>query len=109
LQVKEKSTANPAFNQQLNTIRNNIDKIDVQIINLVKERLHLIENIATEKQKNNITAFQLDRWMHILKTRSEWATEQNLTKDFIEKLFQLIHEESIRTQIELMKAVPANR
>ena len=109
LQVKEKSTANPAFNTQLNAIRSNIDKIDAQIINLVKERLHLIENIATEKQKNNITAFQLDRWMHILKTRSDWATEQNLSKDFAEKLFQLIHEESIRTQIELMKVVPASR
>jgi len=108
LQVKEKSTANPAFNEQLHAIRNNIDKIDAQIINLVKERLHLIKQIATEKQKNNITAFQLDRWMHILKTRTDWATQQNLTKDFAEKLFQLIHEESIRTQIELMKVIPTS-
>src|ERR1700756_150098 len=103
LQVKEKSSANPAFNAQLNSVRNNIDTIDAQIIALVKERLHLVEKIANEKQKNHITAFQLERWMHILKTRTDWGTQQNLTKDFIEKLFQLIHEESIRTQIELMK------
>ncbi len=103
LQVKEKSTANPAFNEQLNFVRNNIDKIDAEIINLVKERLHLVEKIANEKQKNHITAFQLERWMEILKSRTEWGAEQNLTKDFIEKLFQLIHEESIRTQIEIMK------
>lgn len=103
LQIKEKSSANPAFNAQLNSVRDNIDTIDSQIIALVKERLHLVEKIANEKQKNHITAFQLERWMHILKTRTDWGTQQNLTKDFIEKLFQLIHEESIRTQIELMK------
>ncbi|HXD92147.1 MAG TPA: chorismate mutase [Bacteroidia bacterium] len=103
LQIKEKSSANPAFNAQLNSVRDNIDTIDAQIIALVKERLHLVEKIANEKQKNNITAFQLERWMEILKTRTDWGTQQNLTKDFIEKLFQLIHEESIRTQIELMK------
>ncbi|HEX7414264.1 MAG TPA: chorismate mutase [Bacteroidia bacterium] len=105
LQVKEKSSANPAFNEHLQFIRSNIDKIDTEIIHLIKERLLLIEKIAAEKQTNNITAFQLDRWMHIIKTRTEWATEQNLSKDFTEKLFQLIHEESIRTQIELMKQV----
>jgi chorismate mutase len=103
LQIKEKSTANPAFNEQLNSVRKNIDTIDAQIIALIKERLHLVEKIANEKQKNNITAFQLERWMEILKSRTEWGVEQNLTKDFIEKIFQLIHEESIRTQIEIMK------
>jgi len=103
LQIKEKSTANPAFNAQLNSVRDNIDTIDAQIIALVKERLHLVEKIANEKQKNNITAFQLERWMEILKSRTDWGTQQNLTKDFVEKLFQLIHEESIRTQIEIMK------
>ncbi len=102
LQIKEKSTANPVFNEQLNFVRNNIDKIDAEIISLVKERLHLVEKIANEKQNNHITAFQLERWMEILKSRTEWGTEQRLTKDFVEKLFQLIHEESIRTQIEIM-------
>ncbi|HXU26541.1 MAG TPA: chorismate mutase, partial [Bacteroidia bacterium] len=103
LQIKEKSSANPAFNAQLNSVRDSIDTLDAQIIALVKERLHLVEKIANEKQKNHITAFQLERWMEILKSRTEWGTQQNLTKDFIEKLFQLIHEESIRTQIEIMK------
>src|ERR1700752_1023324 len=102
LQVKEKSTANTTFNEQLNVIRSQIDKLDANIIGLIKERLELIEKMAAEKEKNNITAFQLERWMHILKTRSDWAINQNLSKDFAEKLFQLIHEESIRTQIELM-------
>ena len=102
LQVKAKSTANPVFNQQLDNIRKNIDAIDKEIINLVKTRLDLVEQIANEKKETHVTAFQLERWVNILKSRGEWAAEKNLTKEFIEKLFQLIHEESIRTQIEIL-------
>ncbi|HXB42272.1 MAG TPA: chorismate mutase [Bacteroidia bacterium] len=102
LQIKEKSTANPVFNQQLTNIRNDIDKIDLEIINLVKARLDLVEKIAAEKKQKHVTAFQLERYINILKSRGQWANEKNLTKDFIEKLYQLIHEESIRTQIEIM-------
>ncbi len=103
LQIKSKSTANPVFNEQLNNIRIDIDKIDKEIIDLVKARLNLVEKIATEKKKTHVTAFQLERWVNILKSRGEWAAEKDLTREFIEKLYQLIHEESIRTQIEILK------
>jgi len=102
LQVKEKSTANPVFNQQLEHIRIDIDKIDEEIIDLVKKRLDLVVKIADEKKQKNVTAFQLERYISILKSRGQWATQKDLTKDFIEKLYQLIHEESIRTQIEIL-------
>jgi len=102
LQIKERSTANPVFNEQLNTIRLDIDRIDEEIIDLVKARLDLVVKIAAEKKEKNVTAFQLERYIDILKSRGEWANEKNLTKDFIEKLYQLIHEESIRTQIEIL-------
>jgi len=104
LQVKAKSTANPVFNEQLNSLREDIDKIDEEIINLVKARLDLVEKIATEKKKKNVTAFQLERYIDILKSRGEWASQKELTKEFIEKLYQLIHEESIRTQIEILNS-----
>jgi chorismate mutase len=102
LQVKERSTANPVFNEQLNAIRQDIDRIDEEIINLVKERLDLVVKIAAEKKQKNVTAFQLERYVSILKTRGQWALDKSLTKDFVEKLYQLIHEESIRTQIEIL-------
>lgn len=102
LQVKERSTANPVFNEQLNAIRQDIDRIDEEIINLVKARLDLVVKIAAEKKQKNVTAFQLERYIGILKSRGQWAEDKNLTRDFVEKLYQLIHEESIRTQIEIL-------
>ncbi|HWY37337.1 MAG TPA: chorismate mutase [Bacteroidia bacterium] len=108
LQVKERSTANPVFNAQLNNIRTDIDKIDEEIIHLIKARLELVEKIADEKKQKNVTAFQLERYINILKSRGEWANGQSLNKEFIEKLFQLIHEESIRTQIEILNGKKEN-
>ena len=104
LQVKAKSTANPVFNQQLDNLRKDIDAIDREIINLVKTRLNLVEQIAAEKKNTHVTAFQLERWINIIKSRGEWATEKDLTREFIEKLYQLIHEESIRAQIEILNS-----
>lgn len=104
LQVKEKSTANPVFNQQLSDVRTDIDKIDEEIVTLIKARLNLVEKIADEKKVKNVTAFQLERYITILKSRGAWANNQGLNKEFIEKLFQLIHEESIRTQIEILNS-----
>ncbi len=104
LQVKEKSTANPIFNQHLTNIRTDIDKIDEEIVNLIKARLNLVEKIADEKREKHVTAFQLERYINILKSRGEWGNKQSLNKEFIEKLFQLIHEESIRTQIEILNS-----
>lgn len=102
LQVKEKSTANPVFNQQLSDIRQEIDKIDEEMIRLMKARLDLVEKIADEKKLKNVTAFQLERYISILKTRGQWGDDHDLTREFIEKIFQLLHEESIRTQIEIL-------
>jgi chorismate mutase len=102
LKVKTQSTANPAFNQKLSDIRLDIDAIDAEILNLIKARLELVQKIAAEKKEKHVAAFQLERYTDILKSRGKWAAEKNLTADFIEKLYQLIHEESIRTQIEIL-------
>jgi len=45
--------------------------------------------------------------VNIIKSRGQWATEKELTREFIEKLYQLIHEESIRTQIEILNTKKA--
>lgn len=102
IKIKAQATANPTFNQKLNDIRVSIDNIDAEILNLVKARLELVKQIADEKKDKHVAAFQLERYIGIIKSRGEWASEKKLTKDFIEKLYQLIHEESIRTQIEIM-------
>jgi chorismate mutase len=90
------------FKDKLVQFRQIIDELDEEMVELLKRRNDVIEKIGKYKKEHGITIFQLQRWMEILKTRNEWAASKGFTKDFIEKLCQLLHEESIRVQTDLM-------
>ncbi|MBC7864196.1 MAG: chorismate mutase, partial [Bacteroidia bacterium] len=90
------------FKDKLFQFRQIIDELDEEMIQLLKRRSDVIEQIGLYKKEQHITIFQLERWMEILKTRTDWATKKGFTKDFIEKMCLLLHEESIRQQTELM-------
>ncbi len=83
-------------------LRKIIDEIDDELINVLKKRIQIIEEIGTYKKEHNITIFQLERWQEILRTRGQWADKIGLSRQHVEKLCQLLHEESIRIQNGLM-------
>jgi len=83
-------------------LRKIIDQIDEDILNSVQRRNRIIEQIGLYKKEHNISIFQLERWQEILRTRATWAEELGLSLNHVEKLCQLLHEESIRLQNALM-------
>lgn len=87
---------------KLDELRKIIDEIDDDIINVLKKRIQVIEQIGAYKKEHNIAIFQLQRWQEILRTRGQWADKMGLSRQHIEKLCQLLHEESIRVQNGLM-------
>ncbi len=87
---------------KLAELRKIIDEIDDELINVLKKRIQIIEEIGTYKKEHNITIFQLERWQEILRTRGQWADKIGLSRQHVEKLCQLLHEESIRIQNSLM-------
>ena len=87
---------------KLDALRKMIDEIDDDILNALKKRIQVIEEIGSYKKEHNIAIFQLNRWQEILRSRSQWADKMGLSRQHIEKLCQLLHEESIRVQNELM-------
>lgn len=83
-------------------LRKIIDEIDDELINVLKKRIQIIEQIGAYKKDHNITIFQLERWQEILRTRGQWADKMGISRQHVEKLCQLLHEESIRIQNGLM-------
>ncbi len=79
-------------------LRKVIDEIDEEILDAVQKREEIIRRIGAFKKENNITVFQLQRWQEILRTRAQWADAKGLSRSHIERLCQLLHEESIRIQ-----------
>ena len=83
-------------------LRDQIDKLDDRIINLLEERMMVSEKIGEYKKENNITILQTKRWDDMLKNRLRLGSRKGLSEDFIIKLFRSIHQESINHQTSVM-------
>jgi chorismate mutase len=83
-------------------LRDQIDKLDDRIINLLEERMQVSEKIGEHKKVNNITILQTKRWDDMLKNRLRLGSRKGLSEEFIIKLFRSIHQESINHQTNVM-------
>jgi chorismate mutase len=94
---------NPVFESQLEMIREQIDDVDRDLMEVLSRRMRLVEKAGNYKKENNVAIFQLERWKKVFETRQEWATVLQVNPDFIKELFNLIHTESIKKQEEIME------
>lgn len=90
------------FMNLLEDLRNRIDTIDEHILELLSERMKVAREIGHYKKENNMTIFQIERWNEIVKTRRQSGLMKELESDFVLRLYELIHETSIRYQTEIM-------
>ena len=102
LVYRQSSSQNPECDDKLNQFRKMIDEVDDELINVLKKRMSIIEQIGEYKKEHDLTIFQLNRWQEILRSRSQWAEKLGIPRAHTEKICQLLHEESIRIQTELM-------
>ncbi|MCW5908261.1 MAG: bifunctional 3-deoxy-7-phosphoheptulonate synthase/chorismate mutase type II [Chitinophagales bacterium] len=88
--------------QPLDDLRARIDRIDDYILELLGERMGISEKIGEVKKENQLAIHQSERWAQIVKRALEKGKTGGLTEEFILKLFQQIHNESIRHQSSIM-------
>ncbi|HER08604.1 MAG TPA: 3-deoxy-7-phosphoheptulonate synthase [Bacteroides sp.] len=86
----------------LAALRDQIDKMDDRIINILEERMKVADQIGEYKKVNNITILQTKRWDDMLKNRLQLGTRKGLSEEFIIRLFRSIHQESINHQTRIM-------
>lgn len=102
LVFRSPSSANNEFVDKLEQFRNKIDSIDQQMIELLGQRMRIVEEIGEYKKQNNVSVFQLYRWENILKSRIEYGERLGLNVEYIKNLLQLVHNESIRKQADIL-------
>ena len=96
----------PEDNLELEYLRQTADNIDSEIIDLLSRRMEISAQMGEIKRQNNITAYQPERWREILDTRCEQGNKLSLDKQYIAALWQIIHDESIKKQLELPEQKP---
>ena len=79
-------------------MRSRVDSIDDAIIQSLIARKRLVEEIGVYKKANHVTILQIRRWEEILMRQMQNANKSQLNTEFIKRLYELIHEESIRIQ-----------
>jgi chorismate mutase len=99
--ILRQRTGNPAFENKLETLRTEIDKLDGEMLQILAKRLEIIEEIGDYKRKNNITILQMKRWAGIISDRLSIGTNLGMDKEFLTKLLNLIHKESIQRQTKI--------
>ncbi len=88
--------------ENLKLMRNKIDDIDNQILELLYERLNISKEIARFKRDNNMPVLQTGRYDEILRKKIIQAENLGLNPNYISDILEVIHEESVRTQLELI-------
>lgn len=102
LVLRNQLSEDELITNKLSDFRKIIDEIDDELLNVLKKRMQIIEKIAIHKKEQNISIFQLGRWQEILRTRVQWADKIGVSRQHIEKICILLHQESIRLQNKLM-------
>jgi chorismate mutase len=91
---------NEPMNNSIQQLRNQIDQIDRGILDLLSERFQLIESIKKEKKQNGFCIQDIEREQFLLEDRNKYGESIGVHPRLIEKMFQLIIEESILLQQE---------
>jgi chorismate mutase len=102
LVYRQSSSQNPDCEDKLSQFRHMINEVDDELLNVLKKRMTIIEQIGEYKKEHDLIIFQLERWQEILRTRVQWAEKLGISRSHAEKICQLLHEESIRIQTEVM-------
>ena len=108
LKVKTKKEDDKSYKHLLDEIREGIDDVDKEILDIISKRVELVKKIGEFKKEQDLTTFQVDRWNEVFKSRMDWAKEKDLEKDFIEDLYKVIHLGSINVQNKIINKKKTN-
>jgi chorismate mutase len=93
---------NQEFSDKLELLRLQIDHIDKQLIEVLGRRMNIVHEMGEYKRDHNITILQIERWREIINSRLSIADQHGLDRNFLLKLLQFVHNESITIQTNIL-------
>ena len=98
LVVRDEHTTTEGIRQ----LRSQIDELDNQLMELLAKRMRVCREIGTYKKEHNMTVLQANRYSEILEKRGAQASQCGMSPEFAAQVFEHIHEESVRQQLEII-------
>ena len=88
--------------ENLSELRKQIDECDNNLIEELAKRMRIAREIGTYKKEHDMTILQTGRYNEILDKRGSQGALCGMDPEFIKKVFEAIHEESVRQQMEII-------
>ena len=88
--------------ENLSELRKQIDECDNNLMQELAKRMRVAREIGTFKKEHDMTILQTGRYNEILDKRGSQGVLLGVDSEFIKKVFELIHEESVRQQMEII-------
>lgn len=88
--------------ESLEALRRKIDEIDNALIEQLAKRMRVSREIGKYKREHNMTVVQTGRYNEILDKRGAQGVLCGMSSDFMKCIFEAIHEESVRQQIDIL-------
>ena len=104
LKIRKATDTEAEYRNSLNTLRTQIDVVDHQLIEMLGKRMKVADSIGELKKSKNVAILQTKRWNEILGKMILEGESQNLSEEFVLKIFKAIHQESINHQEKIMQS-----
>jgi chorismate mutase len=93
-----------AFHQVLEKLRQQINHLDDELMQILSQRMKIAEKIGEYKKNNDVVILQTNRWNEILDRAYKKANPLGLSKEFITRYLDAVHMESINHQNRIMNS-----
>lgn len=100
---REGESSSQSYQTTLMSLRDQIDSLDGEILQLLAERMSVAESIGRIKRDNNVRILQSLRWESIAERTLARSVSLGLSIEFLQTLLDAIHVESINHQNKVMK------
>ena len=87
---------------RLKDLRQEIDELDNELIDLLAKRMKVCRSIGEYKKESGMTIVQTRRYSEILDKRGAQGSLLGIDTQCIKNIFEHIHEESVRQQMEII-------
>ncbi|MDE7088969.1 MAG: bifunctional 3-deoxy-7-phosphoheptulonate synthase/chorismate mutase type II, partial [Prevotella sp.] len=88
--------------ESIQLLRKQIDELDDQLMDLLAKRMGVCREIGKYKKEHNMTVLQTSRYNEILEKRGVQGSLTGMSPEFVAKVFESVHEVSVRQQIEIV-------
>ena len=96
--IRDENTTTEGITQ----LRKQIDELDNDLMELLSKRMRVCREIGHYKKEHNMTVLQPTRYNEILNKRGAQGTLCGMDSDFVKVVFEAVHQESVRQQMEII-------